>query len=84
MDPNPTALPSLVEHIDVEKHRSLSCTDYDGCLATASRRAWRSWTCRRCTRFGLVREMRSNEMAHLAYLRPLADLATIHAMEAGE
>ncbi len=72
MDPNPTRLVSLVEHEEVEKHRSLSCAEYDVCLDVASRRSWRSWSCRRCKLFRHTRRMRIAEVAHLAGLRPLA------------
>jgi ribosomal protein L37AE/L43A len=74
MSPNPTALTCLVEHEDVEKHRSLSCSAYDDCLDTAvSRRAWRSWTCRNCQLFLFTRLMRLAETSHVAALRPLAE-----------
>jgi len=72
MVPNPTALRSLVKHQDVEKHRSLSCAEYDTCLDTVLRRAWRSWTCVRCQLFGLTRAWRAVEVAHEAAQRPLA------------
>jgi hypothetical protein len=72
MDPNPTALRCLVEHEDVEKHRSLCCAEYAGCLDTASRRRWRSWTCQHCRLFLFTREMRLAEMAQDAALRPFA------------
>lgn len=70
--PHPTALRSLVKHEDVERHRSLSCAAYDGCLETVLRRAWRSWTCGRCPLFHLTREWHTAEVAHEAALRPLA------------
>jgi hypothetical protein len=72
MAPNPTPLRALVKHEDVEKHRSLSCVEYDGCLDTVLRRAWRSWTCGRCVLFGLTRACRAAEVAHEAALRPNA------------
>lgn len=72
MAPNPTALRSLVKHEEVEKHRSLSCTEYDGCLDVVLRRAWRSWSCVRCVLFRMERECRSAEIAHEAALRPNA------------
>ena len=70
--PNPTALRSLVKHEDVERHRSLSCGEYDGCLDRVLRHAWRSWTCGRCPYFRLTRDWRTAEVAHEAGLRPLA------------
>ncbi len=73
MSPNPTALPSLVKHEDVEKHRSLSCAEYDGCLDAALEHSWRSWSCIRCKLFRFAREWRAAESAHVAELRlPLA------------
>jgi hypothetical protein len=72
MDPKPTALRSLVEHEDVERHRSLSCAEYDGCLTTVLRHRWKSWTCQRCSLFLLTREWRAAEIAHDAALRPFA------------
>ena len=72
MAPNPTALRELVKHDDVEKHRSLSCLEYDGCLETVLRRSWRSWTCGRCVLFRLNRECRVAEIVHEAALRPNA------------
>lgn len=72
MSPNPTALRSLVKEEDVDKHRSVSCAEYDDCLDTALRRSWRSWSCGRCKLFRLTRAMCAAETAHLAELRPLA------------
>ena len=72
MGPNPTKLRSLVSHEDVEKHRSLSCARYDGCLEKVLRRSWRSWTCEHCPLFQLGRYWRSAEIDHQAALRPLA------------
>jgi hypothetical protein len=72
MTPNPTKLRFLVKHDDVEKHRSLSCAAYDGCLDEVTRRAWRSWTCGRCALFLLGRECRVAEISHAAELRPNA------------
>lgn len=72
MSPNPTALRSLVKHEDVDKHRSLSCAEYDDCLDAALRHSWRSWSCGRCKFFLFTRELRAAETAHLAALRPLA------------
>ncbi len=72
MNPNPTALSTLVKPEDVERHRSLSCAEYDGCLDAASRRPWRSWTCGRCKLFALARAMRDAETTRVAALRPLA------------
>lgn len=72
MAPNPTALRSLVKHEEVEKHRSLCCAEYDGCLETALREAWRSWTCGRCSLFSLERDCRAALIAHEAALRPEA------------
>ena len=71
MVPNPTGLRSLVKHEDVEKHRSLSCAEYDGCLDTVLRHAWRSWTCGRCRLFRLAAICHTAEIAHEATLRPL-------------
>lgn len=70
MDRNPTALRSLVKHEDVDRHRSLSCAEYDDCLDTVLRHSWRSWTCARCTLFTLARDWRAAEVAHEAALRP--------------
>jgi hypothetical protein len=70
MNPNPTALTTLVKPDDVEKHRALSCSEYDGCLDAASRREWRSWTCVRCKLFAFARAMRATEAARFACLRP--------------
>ncbi len=70
MVPNPTGLRSLVKHEDVEKHRSLSCAEYDGCLDTVLRHAWRSWTCGRCRLFRLAGVWHTAEIAHEATLRP--------------
>jgi hypothetical protein len=72
MSPNPTSLPAVVKHEEVEKHRSLSCAEYDGCLDAASRRSWRSWSCERCKLFRFAREARAAEAAHAAALRPFA------------
>ena len=72
MVPNPTKLRSLVKHEEVEQHRSLSCGEYDVCLDTVLRHAWRSWTCGRCQLFRLTREWHTAEIAHEAALRPLA------------
>ncbi len=72
MVPNPTALPYLVKHEEVEKHRSLSCVEYDGCLDAVLRHAWRSWTCGRCKLFLRTRDCRAAEIAHVAALRPFA------------
>lgn len=72
MDPNPTKLSSLVKPEEVEKHRSLSCVAYDGCLDAATRHAWRSWSCGRCGLFAFGKEMRAAESARLARLRPQA------------
>lgn len=71
MLPNPTALRALVKEEEVERHRSLSCGEYDDCLDTVLRRAWRSWTCERCQLFRL-KDWRAAEIAHLAGLRPEA------------
>ncbi len=70
--PNPTALRSLVKHEDVDRQRSVSCAEYDGCLDTVLRRAWRSWTCERCALFSLTRDWARAEVAHEAALRPFA------------
>jgi ribosomal protein L37AE/L43A len=72
MIPNPTALRSLVKQEDVEKHRSLSCANYDCCLDSVLRHAWRSWSCERCELFRLTAVWRTAEIAHEAALRPLA------------
>jgi hypothetical protein len=72
MSPNPTKLRSLVRHEDVERRRSLCCREYDGCLDTVLRQAWRSWTCEQCALFSLTREWRAAEIAHEAALRPFA------------
>ncbi len=72
MAPNPTALRSLVKHEDVEKHRSLSCSEYDGCLDTVLQQRWRSWTCGRCELFLLTGACRTAEICHEAALRPNA------------
>jgi hypothetical protein len=69
MDPNPTALRSVVKHEDVEKHRSLSCLEYDACLDAASRRSWRSWSCGSCQMFRFAREARTAECLHHAAAR---------------
>ena len=37
----------------VEAQRSLFCEFYDACLDEAIQRAWTSWTCSRCSLFGL-------------------------------
>ncbi len=72
MAPNPTALRSLVKHEDVEKHRSLSCSEYDDCLETVLQHRWRSWTCVRCGLFLLTGRCRAAEICHEAELRPYA------------
>lgn len=72
MIPNPTALRSLVKPEEVERHRSLSCASYDGCLDAVLRNAWRSWTCGRCRLFVHGRSCRAAEIAHEAALRPFA------------
>jgi hypothetical protein len=72
MTPNPTALRSLVKPEDVEKHRSLSCGRYDGCLETVLQNSWRSWSCGRCRFFLHDREWRTAEICHEAALRPFA------------
>ncbi len=69
---NPTALRFQLKHEDVEKHRSLSCLEYDGCLDTVLRRAWNSWTCKRCGLFPFGRALRAAEVRHEAALRVLA------------
>jgi hypothetical protein len=51
MSPNPTALRSCVKEEDVDRHRSVRCSEYDECLDAALRNSWRSWSCARCTRF---------------------------------
>lgn len=72
MVPNPTALRSLIKAEDVEKHRSLSCAQYDGCLDTVLRHSWRSWTCGRCRLFRFTADWHMAEVAHEAALRPSA------------
>lgn len=72
MVPHPTALRSLIKDEEVARHRSLSCGEYDGCLDTVLRRAWKSWTCEQCKLFRLTRDWRAAEIAHEAALRPLA------------
>lgn len=69
---NPTALRHQLKHEDVEKHRSLSCLEYDGCLDTVLRRSWNSWTCKRCGLFPLTRALHAAQVCHEAALRPLA------------
>jgi hypothetical protein len=59
MSPNPTALRTLVKDEDVDKHRSVTCDEYDCCLDAALSRSWRSWSCARCTRFRMARALRT-------------------------
>jgi hypothetical protein len=72
MVPNPTKLRSLVKHEDVERRRSLCCVEYDDCLDTVLRNAWKSWTCEQCTLFSRTRDCRAAHIAHEAAQRPFA------------
>ncbi len=72
MSPNPTALRSLVKDEEVDKHRSVSCSEYDECLDAALRKSWRSWSCARCKLFRITRGLRSAHGAQIAVLRALA------------
>jgi hypothetical protein len=49
--PNPTRLAALVRPEAVERHRSLVCEQYDGCLDEALEHGWTSFTCERCELF---------------------------------
>ena len=69
---HPTPRASLVKREEVERHRNLSCTEYDACLDVAYRRDWPSWSCRRCHRFHLRVEARRAELAHGGAARPFA------------
>lgn len=69
---NPTALRSLLKHEDVDRHRSLSCAEYDGCLDKVLRRSWNSWTCEHCRLFPFTKQWHAAEVMHEAGLRPLA------------
>ncbi len=66
MTTNPTALRSVLKPEDVDKHRSLSCIEYDGCLDTVLRRAWHGWSCARCQLFPLARACRAAEAREAA------------------
>ena len=63
MSPNPTALRSLVKQEAVDLHRNVCCTEYDDCLDAALRNAWRSWSCARCRRFAMARQLQPVEVA---------------------
>ncbi len=72
MRPNPTALTVLVKEADVDSHRAVSCENYDQCLDSALRHAWRSWSCARCRRFEASRaqfaaELRAAELRAAAF-----------------
>lgn len=69
MTTNPTALRSVLKPEDVDKHRSLSCIEYDGCLDAVLRRSWNSWTCARCQLFSLARACRAAEAREAAVER---------------
>jgi hypothetical protein len=72
MTTNPTKLRSALKHEDVEKHRSLSCTEYDGCLDVVLRRSWSGWSCARCQLFPFSRERQAAEVRHAAVERHVA------------
>ncbi len=63
---NPTALRTVLKPEDVDAHRSLSCAEYDFCLDTVLRRAWRGWTCARCALFPLAKAWREAEAREAA------------------
>lgn len=65
LQPNPTALRTLVKQEEVDEHRSVLCSGYDECLDAALRKSWRSWSCARCARFELARQLRAAERSHL-------------------
>ena len=67
--PSPRALKALVQHADVKRRRNLSCAEYDQCLDTAYRCAWRSWTCEHCALFSLARDLREAGIANDALAR---------------
>ncbi len=59
MSPNPTALRQLVKQDEVDAHRCVTCSEYDGCLDSALRRRWRSWSCGQCGRFAWAQAARA-------------------------
>jgi hypothetical protein len=65
----PRLLKSLVLHEDVKRRRNLSCAEYDGCLDTAYRSGWRSWTCEHCRFFSLASDYRDAGVAQAAVSR---------------
>ncbi len=72
MDPTPAPLTQQLDPEDVARHRSVACTEYDGCLDVVLRRRWRSWTCARCKLFALAREFEARRAVHDGALRPFA------------
>ena len=63
MSPNPTALRRLVKQEEVDAHRCVTCAEYDGCLDSALRQRWKSWSCGQCGRFGWARAVRAADAA---------------------
>ncbi len=72
MSPNPTALRHLVKQEEVDEHRCVLCTEYDGCLDAALRQSWRSWSCGKCGLFQRARELQAAQSALEWTLRPVA------------
>ncbi len=70
LQPRPTKLSGLVEHDDVDRHRSLLCDCYDACLDEAFRHRWASWTCERCPLFRFAEGYRAMRVDHEGGLRP--------------
>lgn len=69
---HPTRLPGLVELEEVERHRSVHCDLYDGCLDRALRERWSGWTCAECPLFALADVFRSMQTDREGALRPTA------------
>lgn len=68
----PTRLPGLVQLEEVERHRSVHCDRYDGCLDQALRHHWNGWTCAACPLFALADAFRSLQADREGSLRPTA------------
>jgi hypothetical protein len=68
--PRPTRRNAVLNQEDVDRMRSLFCTEYDRCLASAVRKGWASWTCEHCELFVLPGHLYAAELAERAMLRP--------------
>lgn len=56
-EPQPARLSALIDHEQVEVHRSLFCWSYDRCLDAALIQRWTSWTCMHCPLFVPAQEI---------------------------